>query len=523
MSDAPLHINTDSFRQGHGPKFLLFNFLYLCLLMGWTVTLPPLGRDYQWLETTPVHAGAGPVVLLRAMQSWLGGVAPAYHLTALLLLWLCMLLVFFLTRLATRGPWWLGSVAAVLFMAQPVKAEAALHLTGAALELAPAAAALAAMLVYALDRAKPEKNLRLAGLPLCCVLSVLFAGCAPLAFLPFLWERFIVPRPERNWRVPLLYGLMALPGLLLHLMAYMAVDFQHIVSAAAAAVFLAYPIGLLPETAARLAAHPVTAAALFACVLAAAVWFARRLAHPALSFGLCAAAVSGLAVFHRHLGGFDPVTLEGGGRLTLAAAFFGIAAAGLFHRMAHNPRWRRTAVWSSAGLCVLFMLLHGVVNLSWLTAGRMVREFQQNAHALAVEHPDSNFALAPDIGRAGRAPLEFAESVRYDTPFSRRLPVTVVAVCDIESLAARVRVTHYDGKRVAFEVLQPYPPRPGKDSEATLETPTPRPPRTRLLELRPRIFYAPERAWSLTYTPFRADFPEIRLVLPLERPAEISE
>ena len=89
-----------SFREGHGMKFLLLDAVYLLLVMGWTVVLPPMGRDLLRGEV-----GHGPVFIDFWCHLLAGDLAsvPLYHVAALQLLYLCMVLVFFLCCFSAVG------------------------------------------------------------------------------------------------------------------------------------------------------------------------------------------------------------------------------------------------------------------------------------------------------------------------------------------------------------------------------------------------------------------------------------
>ena len=541
-----------SFREGHGMKFLLLDAVYLLLVMGWTVVLPPMGRDLEWL------AGKYPEDLFFTWWRLLGGEsvpAPVYHVVALLLLYLCMVLVFFLTRLATRGPWWLGSVAAVVFMAHPVKAEAVLMLSGATLELIPTAACLGGLLMYATRPLSRGKGLVWdAGTMALLVVGAGFvhggtgAGLTVLA-LPFLWDAFVVPRGERGGFRPVrallaLFLLLSAAGFCAWVVFFEVVptltDVLSLCAHPFAAVgLLLYPLGILPETRAALETHPALAAAGVLAAGGLGIWVVSRAKSPALSLGLLSVGVLSLwnglsrilalASFYPDPPGLfglpltwpvDPVHFANGGRLTLATAFMGIAAAGVFAALLRHPRWRKPAVALSTALCVGLMVLHGIVNLQWVSAGQRLREFRRTAEALAAQHPGETLVVAPDIGYAGFAPLFYARSVSQDTPFGRALDVRALAWCHVEYHAAKVSVTEYSPDGFAFTVTQPYPPEVRTAYAVEAASAPPAPPRVGLFDLRPRVFYAPKKAHAFSFQLADAPFPAVRIPLPGEVPPE---
>lgn len=532
-------------------RFLVLDAVYLLLVMGWTVVLPPMGRD-----CCPADIMDPTVTLDSWCDLVLGRMAsvPAYHVAALLLLYLCMVFVFFLTRLATRGPWWLGSVAAVVFMAHPVKVEAVLTVSGVAMELIPTAACLGGLLMYA---APPPRPLwRALAWDAAAVVLLVFGAIMNWAatglglsilVLPFLWDLFVVPRGER--RPFRLARPLLVPFILFGVSGYYWV-IRDMDLALTGAFFLCahpftmiglllYPLGILPETRDALAANPVMLAAGGVLAGMAGLWAARRLKSPAVLFGLLSMVLlsfwNGLPetitcnrpfeTFPKDSNGapfwpVDPVHFANGGWLTLATAFMGITVAGGFAALLRHPRWRKPAVALSTALCVGLMVLHGIVNLQWVSAGQKLREFRRTAWALAKEHPGETLVVAPDIGYAGFAPLSYAESLNSDNPFEHTLDVRVLAWCDVEYPAAKVSVTEYSPDGFAFTVTQPYPPevRPAEGVEAASAPPAP--PRVGLFDLRPRAFYAPKKAHAFSFQPADVPFPAVRIPLPGETPPE---
>src|SRR5689334_5940682 len=102
--------------------------IYLILVYGWGLWIYPLGRDFGHLA----NAGADLPIVARhlfAGEMRLFGANPAgYHLVNMALMYACMLLVYHFVNLSVRGLWWFGSLAACLFMANPVHSEAMHHL-----------------------------------------------------------------------------------------------------------------------------------------------------------------------------------------------------------------------------------------------------------------------------------------------------------------------------------------------------------------------------------------------------------
>ncbi len=430
MNTAPLTRNTCTFREGKGIAFLAMDAVYLMAIFGWTLFLPPLGRDYAAL----------------ANYAPFGDKITEYHVLNLALLYLAMVLVFFLTRLATGGPWWLGSVAAVLFMAHPLKTEAVLNLCGMK-DLIPAILSLAALTAYGLARIQPRW-------PVACLTGILYAaasllvpGQGGLFFAVLTWEGCVVAREKRRFGILLPFlGIAALGWFLFPPIP--AVPAFSPAGAFWPMVYLGYPLGLLPETAAMLRVHPILPMAVLGGLAFAMVVTARSVRHPAFTLGLLAAL--GFTVF----GGdrlLDPVQLIGGGRMLPAIALFAIAVAGLFHRIIHHPAWPKPAVWASSMLCLMLMAMQVHTNLAWNRAAKAVDAFRRAAVTASAQHPGERLAVFPDYRYCELAPVQFAESVRHTSPFGRACPVDVVASYDPDTLDAKAfSLLRYDPQGASF-------------------------------------------------------------------------
>ena len=493
MNAVPLTRNTCTFREGKGIAFLVMDAIYLLLVFGWTAFLPPLGRDYAAL----------------ANYAPFGDIAPAYHALNIGLLYLAMVLLFFLTRLATGGQWWLGSVAAVLFMAHPLKAEAVLNLCGMK-DLIPAILSLAALTAYARARQKP-------GWLVACLTGILFAaasllvpGQGGLLFAVLAWEGCMVPREQRRLNIILPFLGIAALGWFLHPTVLTASP-ARLTGAFWPMAYLVYPLGLLPETASALRAQPSLAVLALAGLAAVAVVLARTVRHPAFTFGLLAAA--GFAVFGENRI-VDPVHLVGGGRMLPAIAPFAIALAGAFHRIIHHPAWPKPAVWVTSVLCLVLMLMQVRTNLAWQRAADAVDAFRRAAFTAAAQHPGERLAVFPDCRYCGMAPVQFAESVRHTTPFGKALPVEVIASYDPDSLDAKAfSLLGYSAKSASFAatVQGPFSVTGPGGRQLVPQTATHS---TWLQWLAPRDMTTPKRTVQVRVVPTDCPFPEIRIAYP---------
>ncbi|MCX8066178.1 MAG: hypothetical protein N3G21_13595 [Candidatus Hydrogenedentes bacterium] len=94
-------------------RFLLLDLLYLCLTYIWIFLLPLSGDEFtisknlheSFLQHLPFHITSNPTLI---------------RLTNFITCYCVMVTIYFITRELTSGPWWLGSLSAVVFMAHPI-------------------------------------------------------------------------------------------------------------------------------------------------------------------------------------------------------------------------------------------------------------------------------------------------------------------------------------------------------------------------------------------------------------------
>lgn len=407
-------------RAGNPRALLIADALYLLLVFGWMLFLPPPGRDYAALAN-PDLLGPVPGRLFSGMMHLFNGHVSLYYLVNLILLYLCMVTLLILARTLGKGPWWLGSVAAVLFMANPVKTEAILSLGGIQF-LLPGLTGLTVLLVYAVCRKGSGVPSR--WLPLFAYTASILAcpDTIPvflvLVVLEWCFFQKIPGKRERLW-----------PIVILGVLAFLVSGQWAFAGALRPANMFAplylvlYPIGMLPDTVASFSAWPLLGWACALLLVATAVWLMRRARDPLITFGLLGAAAFRLLQGSRPV---DPVTLSGGGALLIPAALLSLAACAGFHVMMRHPRWRSSVVRTSTLLCVAAMLCQGWVNWNWLQTGLRVSRFQETAAETAARYPDQALAVAPDVLYIGTVPAMLSESVRYNTPFSAALPVVAL-------------------------------------------------------------------------------------------------
>ncbi|MBN2308348.1 MAG: hypothetical protein JXR94_05220, partial [Candidatus Hydrogenedentes bacterium] len=394
--------------------------IYLCLVYLWALRVYPLGRDYAILA----GAGEGLPFLVRGLVAWeirtFADSLVGYHLVNMALLYASMLLIYAFTNYAVKGLWWMGTLAATLFMANPVHTEAVLNLSGP-VDLIPFLLALAALTAYASHAYEPEPWKFVLALILFAFAALPYAANAYLILVLVLYEFLITDFENRNASRLLPFALIALIGLVRHWGTLAACGFSP-ARMFGPLYFVFYPIGFLPETVERFQAHPSFAWAAAACVVFILFLIVRKARVNVILFGLLAMAAVRLYPGARPV---DPVHLVGGGQLLLANVLFNVALVGLFLRIMTNVRWRVPMIGFTTALAVAFFAMQIRENCIWHAAGREVRAFQRQAaeSARAAGRP---LAVCPDYAYRLGAPLCLSESIRYDTPFSSPLPAVSI-------------------------------------------------------------------------------------------------
>ncbi len=398
--DAPA---TPTTRRGLVPRLLIANAVYLLAVQGWTVVVGPSGTDFARLSATGWDAA-----VFAALRTVLGNWAPGYHLLNLLLLWACMLAVFFITRRVVGGAPWLASLAAVLFMAHPLKRASTLALSGTGALLAALVVLLGALLVFHGARTRGVRGglLAAAGIALALVPLQFTAGPAlpALAALVVL-ALALQPGAVARLGVPL-FGWVTLAMLLLNKpeatgwLGYLSPAFQ-----------VLYPLGLLPGTVSIYAAAPPLLAVASVCTLLAATALAWCVRSPVFTAALWATAFSTAAAAP----GYDPAQLLGGGPFLLPCAFGGIAVAALTARVLQHPKWVRPAILYTTLLCVVLFAVHTEAALRWWRATDSLATLQAAA-AQTAPH-DACLLLAPGLRHVGGAPVHLRAALEAASPW----------------------------------------------------------------------------------------------------------
>lgn len=387
-------------------------FIYLCIVYAWSLKIFPLGRDFACMADPGAHLPFLADRLFAWEVATFRGWATGYHIVNMAFMYACMLCLYRFVRLTVKGYFWLGTLAATLFMANPVHTEAMLNWSGVG-DLIPCLAALLAITAYA-EHANAPKTWK----------AVLFAVYFAFAVLPYRQNAFLVAFPilfeilfiekdeTRNARLLPALAISGI-GLILHRSAfsYASLDFAE---SFGPLYLVFYPLGLLPKTARALATYPVLEW-VGAAVIVFIIYLIYRKARRRI---ILVALLSMVAT--RFLQGdvlIDPVHMIGGGKLLLANAFFNVALVATFFRMMDHYKWRRPVVMLTTLLAVVFFIMELRSVGAWQRADQAVRQFQYSA-----SQSKDAIGILPDSWYVDGAPLQFSESVSYDTFLSKAIP-----------------------------------------------------------------------------------------------------
>jgi hypothetical protein len=393
--------------------------IYLSIVYAWSLGLHPLGKDFEMLA----GGGEGLPFLLRSFweleTALFGGSFFGYHVVNSLLLYGCMLALYRLARgVMPDRPVWLGTLAATLFMANPVHTDGVLHLSSAT-DLLPALAALTVLAAYATRHRGPSRMWLARSAALLCAGTLLFPSNLGLPAAALLYDWVLRGAKSNGFTVRAL-GLVALTAAALYVYREeFAVSGLDVGGMFAPLYFVFYPLGFLPETAFLFHEHPWTgwlAAATVGFILVL-VW--RKVRYPAFLFGIGAAACARL--FQGDLL-VDPVHLIGGGALLLPSALLTIALVSVFARMMDHPKWRHSVIGGTSILALVFFGLQIASINAWRHAGREVEAFQAKAVVWRDTAGDGVLGVLPDYAYYRGAPMMLSESIRFDTAFSQAVP-----------------------------------------------------------------------------------------------------
>ena len=430
-------------------------FLYLSVCHAWALTLHPLGKDFSILAGADSELPTSMRRLVALQVGWFGDNPLGYHVLSFALLYACMLAVYaWVKQMHPDGPFWLGTLAATMFMANPVHADGVLHLTSAA-TLAPALAALVTLYLYgtAIDGGRTKIVLAIIAFALT---SWSFPETRGLTLLIPMYEFFVL-RPRWQDSVPRA-AVFVLLGFVIwavqggHLPA-LAVPLAQSISPL---YFIFYPIGFLPETAHQFHAHAWLGWIAVASVAGVVLLIVRAARRPIILFGLLGMLAYRIAGNANHV---DPVHLVGGGELLVETALFCAGLTALFKRMMEHPKWKRLIITSTSLLCVLYFALMIETVSAWRHAGAAVEAFQAEAQAVS-SRGNATLLLVPDYLYYRGAPMALSEAISFDTQFSD--PVRHISLLQLHydpSLAVALSVIEVGRDEFGVEINMPDPGR----------------------------------------------------------------
>ncbi len=414
-SNTPLNSGEGGHPQDRPQYFLSAMFAYLGIVYLYGLLLHPLGRDYA-LMGGAVEMPRWATLILQAQMTVFGGFFPGYYLCNLLLLYVCMVCIFFLTRFVVGGPWWLGSLAAVLTMAHPLKSDAVLHATGAVV-LLPVVVLLLVLTLQAATLYYDDPRYRYAALgwfPLALFLSP--ASLPLLGVMGLLGYCHPHVCARQPWHCAIITTVYAIASAIWwhEIWATWTWDFGQRFGAL---LLVFYPIGLMPETTARFIEYTVLGwitAFLVVGLLLGVVW---RTKSKALGLMLLGAVFLRFTPLEQRV---DWVHLLGGGTMILPIALCAVAFSAFCLAVMQHPKWRRPVVFMTTLLCVVFFIMQISAIHHWRTAGFWVRSLQAAVQEEKMGAPTfTPFFLFPDLQYYRGAPYQPAAGLRYDTPFSQ--------------------------------------------------------------------------------------------------------
>lgn len=224
--------------------FLLLDLLYVSVVFLWTIFLPLSGSDYLWFHDTffnqPMQGSDSVILSLIFSYSSI-----LFRLVNFILLYTLMVFLFFITRFLTAGPWWLGSLSAVLFMAHPLTESHVVQINGYE-TLFPILINALPLLFFAHSVYTQTSRFIFVGL-LSLVALLAYPSSAPfviiIGFGLLLQSKIQGPIPKQNILAFLLTLFPALHSLKFHLPpSSFSLDFIPQFS------LLIYPLGWLPMT-----------------------------------------------------------------------------------------------------------------------------------------------------------------------------------------------------------------------------------------------------------------------------------
>jgi hypothetical protein len=393
-------------------SFLLM--FYTALVYGLGLTVHPMGRDYAAMASN----GEGLPFLADRIFAWevqtFGAWPLPYHLVNVVVLYGCVWCVMNLTNFTVRGIWWLGTWAAVIFMANPLHTESVLNLSGIG-DLVPAFFALLAVTAYAFHAYAPRKPAYAFALLSFTFAVAAFPHHAFLFIIIVLFEVLITRPKNRHFPRIVPFVVIGIAAVAYHwpVLSNVPMDVRAWFTPL---YFTFYPIGFLPENMAAMNHRPWLGWCAALAVAAVLFLIYRQARRPAILFALLSMMVIRLFPEGRSI---DPVHLVGGGQLVVATGLFAVGFAALAFRCMDHPKWKVPIVGMTTACAIAFMLVQIRAEMNWRTAGSAVKTFQASAIAASDSENGAEIGILPDWRFYRGAPVMLSESIRFDTPFSK--------------------------------------------------------------------------------------------------------
>ncbi len=351
------HAPSNTTRKTPGPAFFMAAlFVYLCVVHGLSLlTAPSPVTSPPFVDVKAIPDGVE--TFLNAFFGLLGYSSRVLQGLAVLTLYGCMITLFNLTRRVVKGPVWLGSLAAAVFMAHPVKTEVMFSAFGL-FELAGALFALLTLLTYLRLMESPGWA-RFALALICFSLATLPFSVNATLFGVLIMLEFFPGTPEtRQWGrlVPFLAVALIANGLHLETLYAGMPDFQ---GNFAPLLLLIYPIGLLPDTLAHLQAAPLLGwgwGLLGMALLSGSLVWVRNGAYRVAILALMSYR------FYPSVEPIDLATMAGGGQLLIPLALTCIALAGFCRWLLQFEVWGKPAIALTTMLCIVLFVLQFQAN-----------------------------------------------------------------------------------------------------------------------------------------------------------------
>jgi hypothetical protein len=351
------HTPSNTTRKTPGPAFFMAAlFVYLCVVHGLSLLSVPSPA----VSPPFVDVKAIPNIVETYLNGFFGLLGSSPRLIqglAVLSLFGCMITLFNLTRRVAKGPVWLGSLAAAVFMAHPVKTEVMFSAYGL-FELVGALLALLTMLAYLRLRESPDWTRVIVALACFALATLPFSVNATLFGVLIMLEFFPGTPETRQWGrlVPFLAVALLANGIHLEILYAGMPDFGANI---APLLLLIYPIGLLPDTLAQLQATPllawVWALLALALLLVSMVWV-RNGAYRVAMLALLSYR------FYPSADTIDFTSLAGGGQLLVPLALGCIALAGFCRWLLQFEAWGKPIIALTTMLCIVLFTLQFQAN-----------------------------------------------------------------------------------------------------------------------------------------------------------------